>query len=91
MQTIKVEGLTKTFGTVNAVSNLSFSAEPGKVTAFLGPNGSGKTTTMRMMLNLTAPTSGTCHIGSKVYKEYESPMNEVGAVIDGVYIPQDVR
>ena len=54
---IEVEGLTKRFGAVTAVDDLSFTVRPGHVTGFLGPNGAGKTTTMRMILGLAAPTS----------------------------------
>ena len=56
--TIEVDGLTKRFGPVTAVDDLSFTVRPGRVTGFLGPNGAGKTTTMRIILGLAAPTSG---------------------------------
>ncbi|MFD1050129.1 ATP-binding cassette domain-containing protein, partial [Kibdelosporangium lantanae] len=49
---VVVHNLTKTFGQVQAVRNLSFTVEPGTVTGFLGPNGAGKTTTLRMLLGL---------------------------------------
>ena len=55
---IEVTGLTKRFGPVTAVDDLSFTVQPGHVTGFLGPNGAGKTTTMRIILGLAAPTSG---------------------------------
>ncbi|MBY8853166.1 ATP-binding cassette domain-containing protein, partial [Saccharothrix sp. MB29] len=55
---IVVQNLTKQFGPVAAVQNLSFTVEPGSVTGFLGPNGAGKTTTLRMLLGLVTPTSG---------------------------------
>jgi ABC-2 type transport system ATP-binding protein len=55
---IEVSGLAKRFGTVEAVRGLSFTVEPGAVTGFLGPNGSGKTTTLRAILGLVAPTAG---------------------------------
>jgi ABC-2 type transport system ATP-binding protein len=50
--------LTKAYRKVRAVDNLSFTAQPGRVTGFLGLNGSGRTTTLRMLLGLTRPTSG---------------------------------
>jgi ABC-2 type transport system ATP-binding protein len=53
-----VRGLSKSFGQVQAVSDLSFTVEPGSVTGFLGPNGAGKTTTLRMLLASCAPTPG---------------------------------
>ena len=59
MQAIVVSQLSKTFGPVQAVRDLSFSAEFGRVTGFLGPNGAGKTTTLRMLLGLVRPDRGT--------------------------------
>ena len=55
---VVVESLTKRFGDLVAVDDLTFSLEPGTVNGFLGPNGAGKTTTLRMLLGLAAPTSG---------------------------------
>lgn len=54
---IEVSGLTKDYGKVRAVDDLSFTVAPGVVTGFLGPNGAGKSTTMRMILGLDAPTA----------------------------------
>ena len=54
---IEVQALSKRFGPVTAVDGLSFEVEPGVVTGFLGPNGSGKTTTLRMLLGLVRPTA----------------------------------
>lgn len=76
---IEVTGLSKTFGTVHAVQNLSFTAQPGRVTGFLGPNGSGKTTTLSMLLGLARPDAGTATIGGKRYDELEHPALTVGA------------
>ena len=77
-----VSGLTKVYPKVRAVDGLSFTVEPGRVTGFLGPNGSGKTTTMRMLLNLVTPTSGTATIGGKRYPDLDDPMGTVGAVLE---------
>ena len=55
---IVARGLTKRFGAVTAVDDLSFEVRPGRVTGFLGPNGAGKSTTLRMLLALVKPTSG---------------------------------
>ncbi len=55
---VKAESLTKRFGEVMAVTDLSFVLEAGTITGFLGPNGAGKTTTLRMVLGLASPTSG---------------------------------
>jgi ABC-2 type transport system ATP-binding protein len=56
---IQVENLTKTFGTVKAVDDISFAVRAGEIFAFLGPNGAGKTTTIQMLTTLQRPTSGT--------------------------------
>ncbi len=79
---ISFNGLTKAFGTFTAVNNLSFTVQPGKVTGFLGPNGSGKTTTLRMLLGLTKPTSGTATFGNTPYQQLSTPLNTVGAALD---------
>ncbi|MDI2097436.1 ABC transporter ATP-binding protein [Ruicaihuangia caeni] len=79
---IAVSSLTKRFGPVEAVSNLSFSVEPGRVTGFLGPNGAGKTTTLRMLLGLVAPTSGTATIGGERYRDLDSPLRTVGTSLE---------
>src|SRR5687768_8577606 len=59
---IQAENLTKTFGTVKAVDDISFAVQPGEVFAFLGPNGAGKTTTIQMLTTLQRPTAGTMTI-----------------------------
>jgi ABC-2 type transport system ATP-binding protein len=64
------------------VDDLSFTVEPGRVTGFLGPNGSGKTTTLRMMLDLAAPTSGTATVGGVHYADLDRPLEAVGAVLE---------
>ncbi len=79
---IEFNGLSKHFGTVRAVDNLSFSVEPGRVTGFLGPNGSGKTTTLRMLLGLVHPSAGTATIGGRAYQDLENPTRTVGAVLE---------
>ena len=58
MVEVEVRGLTKTFGRVTAVRGMSFTAPAGKVTGFLGPNGSGKTTTLRVVLGLAGALLG---------------------------------
>lgn len=60
---IEVEGLTKRFGDLVAVNNISFTVENGEIFGLLGPNGAGKTTLIRMLTTLTPPTSGTARIG----------------------------
>jgi len=79
---IQVRGLTKRYGHVVAVDDLSFAVSEGTVTGFLGPNGAGKTTTLRMLLGLVAPSAGTACFGGRQFSELESPSSAVGAVLD---------
>ena len=79
---ITVEHLTKTFGPVRAVDDLSFTVAPGRVTGVLGPNGAGKTTTLRVLLGLVRPTAGRATIGGRTYGELERPMRTVGAALE---------
>ena len=81
--TIVVDHLTKRFGAIVAVDDLSFTVEPGRVTGFLGPNGAGKTTTLRVLLGLVAPTSGTATFGGVPYRELRDPIVQVGAQLEG--------
>jgi ABC-2 type transport system ATP-binding protein len=79
---IEVRGLTKRYGDLLAVDDLSFDVEPGKVTGFLGPNGAGKSTTMRMVLGLDRPTSGTALVNGRPPGTLAEPLREVGALLD---------
>jgi ABC-2 type transport system ATP-binding protein len=79
MAEIQVRDLTKTFGRAAAVRQLTFTAPAGQVTGFLGPNGSGKTTTLRMILGLVRPTEGTATIDGVPYRELTRPRAVVGA------------
>jgi ABC-2 type transport system ATP-binding protein len=79
---IEVSGLTKHFGPVRAVHNLSFAVEPGSVTGFLGPNGAGKTTTLRMLLGLVRPNAGTALINGVPFERLGNPGRVVGAVLE---------
>jgi ABC-2 type transport system ATP-binding protein len=81
-QVVAVDGLTKRFGPVTAVQDLTFSVEPGRVTGFLGPNGAGKTTTLRILLGLVRPTSGRATIGGRRYSELAAPLRAVGAALE---------
>jgi ABC-2 type transport system ATP-binding protein len=82
MPTISLEGLTKRYGDVLAVDDLSFDLEPGTVTGFVGANGAGKSTTLRMLLGLTRPTSGRALVNGVPYAELPTPAREVGALTD---------
>jgi ABC-2 type transport system ATP-binding protein len=79
---IVVSGLTKNYRQVRAVDGLSFRVEPGRVTGFLGPNGSGKTTTLRMLLGLVTPTAGSATFGGHPYVDLAEPVRAVGAVLE---------
>jgi len=79
---VEIRGLSKHFGTVRAVDDLSFTVEPGRVTGFLGPNGSGKTTTLRMLLGLVHPSAGTATVAGHRYQDLENPTATVGAVLE---------
>src|SRR4051794_15436751 len=80
---IEVAGLTKHFGQVRAVDNLSFTVDEGRVVGFLGPNGAGKTTTLRMLLGLVNPTAGTPTVLGAPFVTLSDPVHTVGAVLDG--------
>jgi len=77
---LEFNGVTKIFGDVAAVSDLSARIDPGSVTAFLGPNGAGKTTTLRILLGQLKPTSGQATIGGVPFAKIASPARSVGAV-----------
>jgi ABC-2 type transport system ATP-binding protein len=82
MAIIQAHRLTKKFGPVRAVDDLSFGVERGSVTGFLGPNGAGKTTTLRMLLGLVAPDAGTATIDGHAYADLPEPLHQVGAVLE---------
>jgi ABC-2 type transport system ATP-binding protein len=79
---IEVRGLSKRFGSVLAVDDLSFEVAPGRVTGFLGPNGSGKTTTLRILLGLVTGSGGSATFGGRRYVDIERPVEHVGAVLE---------
>jgi ABC-2 type transport system ATP-binding protein len=80
--TLEVTDLTKRFGAVTAVDQLSFTVPPGRVTGFLGPNGAGKTTTLRCLLGLVRPTSGRVLVGGREYRDLDNPLRVVGAALE---------
>jgi ABC-2 type transport system ATP-binding protein len=79
MAVIEVQGLTKRFGRLTAVDQLTFTVDRGTVTAFLGPNGAGKTTTLRMLLGLITPSAGRATINGRRYRDLARPQRAVGA------------
>jgi ABC-2 type transport system ATP-binding protein len=79
---VSARSLTKRFGSLVAVDDLSFDLAPGTVTGFLGPNGAGKTTTLRMLLGLAAPTRGDALVFGRRYRHLNEPSQHVGAVLE---------
>jgi ABC-type multidrug transport system ATPase subunit len=80
---IQVKNLTKSFKNLTAVNNLSFSVTGGEVYGFLGQNGAGKSTTIRMLLTLIKPTSGSIEIfGMDLYKHRKEILQQTGAIIE---------
>ena len=79
---IEIDGLSKRFGKVQAVSDMSFAVDAGRVTGFLGPNGAGKSTTLRMLLGLIHADRGNGTIHGRRYQDLEHPSRQVGAVLE---------
>jgi ABC-2 type transport system ATP-binding protein len=79
---IEINGISKHFGSVQAVSDLSFSVETGRVTGFLGPNGAGKSTTLRVLLGLVHADGGSATFDGQRFEELSEPSAEVGAVLE---------
>jgi len=80
--TISINSLSKRFGRVLAVDDLTFDAPPGKITGFLGPNGAGKTTTLRSLVGLVRPTGGRALVDGRRYQDLRQPRRVVGAVLE---------
>jgi ABC-2 type transport system ATP-binding protein len=79
---IDIRDLTKTYGGVDAVRDVTFTAAPGRVTGLLGLNGSGKSTTLRILLGLGRATRGAALVNGRPYRELARPLREVGAVLE---------
>lgn len=79
---ITFRNLTKRYGTVTAVDDVSFDVHAGSVTGFLGPNGAGKSTTMRCLTGLSRPTSGEALVLGKQYRDLPNPASRVGTLLD---------
>jgi ABC-2 type transport system ATP-binding protein len=87
MPIISIQNLTKDFGPVRAVDDLSFDIDEGKVVGFLGPNGSGKTTTLRSLVGLVTPTTGTATINGLPYAQLSDPLTQVGVMLEAASHP----
>lgn len=81
-EVIEVSNFSKDYADVRAVDHLSFTVAAGSITGFLGPNGSGKTTTLRALLGLVEPTSGTVRIAGSRYRDLVDPLRHVGAMLE---------
>jgi len=79
---IEFHQLTKRYGPLTAVNSLTFSPRPGRITGFVGANGAGKSTTIRMLLGLTRPSSGTATIDGRPYTDLRDPLRSIGAMVD---------
>src|SRR4051794_21938670 len=82
MTRLQLTGLTKRYGHVTAVDGLTFSPVAGRVTGFVGNNGAGKSTAIRMLLGLTRPTAGNATIDGSSYADLPDPLRVVGALVD---------
>ncbi|MCK9903650.1 hypothetical protein CC117_28890 [Parafrankia colletiae] len=80
------EALTKRFGTVVALDDVTFTVPPGAVTALVGPNGSGKTTLMRIVLGLASPTAGRALVAGQHYRHLHNPLTRIGALLDATAV-----
>ena len=90
-ETLKIEHLTKDFGNLRAIDDVSFSARQGEIIALLGPNGAGKSTLMNMITGFLAPTSGTISVlGSKITDNSLSAKQNIGFLPEGSPLYPDI-
>lgn len=75
--------VTKQRGSRTILSDITFTAKPGRVTGFLGPNGAGKSSTLRILLGLDHATSGTALVDGRPFASLRDPLRSIGAVLDG--------
>jgi ABC-2 type transport system ATP-binding protein len=87
MTNLAFHQVTKRYGSVIALDDFTAVAQSGRITAFLGANGSGKTTSMRLLLGLADPTSGNARIDGRLYRDLAYPLRTVGAVLDEGFHP----
>jgi ABC-2 type transport system ATP-binding protein len=93
---VDIQGVTKRFGPVTAVNEITLAIEPGEIVAFLGPNGAGKTTTVDMMLGLSRPTAGTVQIYGRrpsdaVARGEVAAVMQTGGLLKDLTIEETVR
>lgn len=82
MARITFDRVTKCYGAVTAVDDLSFTLEPGSITGFIGVNGAGKSTALRILLGLTRPSSGAATFDGRRYRDLADPGRTIGALTD---------
>ena len=83
MSVVQVDSLSRRFASTHAVRDVSFTVERGQIFGLLGPNGSGKTTTLACTLGLLAPTSGRTHVLGEPSRRIHATQGRVGTVFDG--------
>src|SRR5689334_12278256 len=79
---INVDSLTKKYGAFTALDDVSFQARAGRVTGFLGANGAGKSTSMRVLVGLTPATAGSATIAGRRFVDLPNPALDVGVLLD---------
>jgi ABC-2 type transport system ATP-binding protein len=84
---LEFAAVTKDYGPLRAVDGLSFSVRQGRITGFLGPNGSGKTTSLRMLVGLADPSAGAATIDGRPYRELDRPQRQVGVMLEAATHP----
>lgn len=88
---LSIKNLNKSFGSKHIIKNVSFDVYAGEIFGFLGPNGSGKTTTIKMIMGFLFPDSGNINIcGFDVKKDYEKAMNLVGGIVENPEMYKDM-
>jgi len=91
MDIIQIKKLTKKFGTLTAVDNISFDIKEGEIFGFLGPNGAGKTTTLSMLSTLSTPTSGNALVnGFDIVKQRDDVRNSIGMVFQDTTLDDEL-
>ncbi len=91
MKAIKINNLTKKFGSFTAINNISFNVKKGEVFGFLGPNGAGKTTTLSILSTLLEPTSGEVIVNKfNVVKDMDGVRNSIGMVFQDMTLDDEL-
>lgn len=87
---LKIEGLTKFYGSIKGIENLDLEIKKGEIFGFLGPNGAGKTTTIRCIMNILLPTSGKIFIDGRLVSRSNPNMRKnMGYIPEGINLPEN--